>query len=118
MALYPAGPLHATGCRSPGWPPAGPIRPSTTCSFPSNELIGIVARQTPRARSRCLLRLRGSMTGYRCGYSYTRDRRGTDQKQISLGRFGTPEEIATTALRLCARESAFIVGTEIIADRG
>jgi len=37
---------------------------------------------------------------------------------FSLGRFGTPEEIATTALDLCARESAFIVGTEIIADRG
>jgi NAD(P)-dependent dehydrogenase (short-subunit alcohol dehydrogenase family) len=38
--------------------------------------------------------------------------------QIPLGRFGTPEEIAATVLHLSARESAFIVGTEIIADGG
>lgn len=38
--------------------------------------------------------------------------------QIPLGRFGTPQEIAATVLHLAARESAFIVGTEIIADGG
>ena len=40
------------------------------------------------------------------------------QSQIPLGRFGTPEEIASTVLHLSASESAFIVGTEIIADGG
>jgi NAD(P)-dependent dehydrogenase (short-subunit alcohol dehydrogenase family) len=38
--------------------------------------------------------------------------------QVPLGRFGTPEEIASTVLHLAARESAFIIGTEIIADGG
>jgi len=40
------------------------------------------------------------------------------KNQIPLGRFGTPEELAATVLHLSARESAFIVGTEIIADGG
>jgi len=40
------------------------------------------------------------------------------QSQIPLGRFGTPEEIASTVLHLAAAESAFIVGTEIIVDGG
>jgi NAD(P)-dependent dehydrogenase (short-subunit alcohol dehydrogenase family) len=40
------------------------------------------------------------------------------QSQIPLGRFGTSEEIASTVLHLSAPESAFIVGTEIIADGG
>ena len=40
------------------------------------------------------------------------------QAQVPLGRFGTPQEIAATVLHLSARESAFIVGTEIIADGG
>jgi len=40
------------------------------------------------------------------------------QSQIPLGRFGTPDEIAATVLHLAAPESAFIVGTEIIADGG
>ncbi|MDX1817977.1 MAG: SDR family oxidoreductase [Marinobacter sp.] len=40
------------------------------------------------------------------------------QGQIPLGRFATPEEIASTVLHLAASESAFIVGTEIIADGG
>jgi NAD(P)-dependent dehydrogenase (short-subunit alcohol dehydrogenase family) len=40
------------------------------------------------------------------------------QSQIPLGRFGTAEEIAATVLHLSAPESAFIVGTEIIADGG
>jgi NAD(P)-dependent dehydrogenase (short-subunit alcohol dehydrogenase family) len=38
--------------------------------------------------------------------------------QVPVGRFGTPEEIAATVLHLAAPESAFIVGTEIIADGG
>jgi NAD(P)-dependent dehydrogenase (short-subunit alcohol dehydrogenase family) len=38
--------------------------------------------------------------------------------QIPAGRFGTPEEIASTVLHLAAPESAFIVGTEIIVDGG
>lgn len=40
------------------------------------------------------------------------------QSQIPLGRFGTPEELASTVLHLSAPESAFIVGTEIIVDGG
>jgi NAD(P)-dependent dehydrogenase (short-subunit alcohol dehydrogenase family) len=40
------------------------------------------------------------------------------QAQIPLGRFGQPHEIAATVLHLSAPESAFIVGTEIIADGG
>ncbi|MBV8125236.1 MAG: SDR family oxidoreductase [Burkholderiaceae bacterium] len=40
------------------------------------------------------------------------------QSQIPLGRFGKPEEIAALVLHLVAPESAFIVGTEIIADGG
>lgn len=40
------------------------------------------------------------------------------QGQVPLGRFGTPEEIASTVLHLAAPESAFIIGTEIIADGG
>ncbi|NGY03901.1 SDR family oxidoreductase [Solimonas terrae] len=40
------------------------------------------------------------------------------QGQIPLGRFGTPEELAATVLHLSAPESAYIVGTEIIADGG
>jgi NAD(P)-dependent dehydrogenase (short-subunit alcohol dehydrogenase family) len=40
------------------------------------------------------------------------------QNQIPLGRFGTPEEIASTVLHLSSPESAFIVGTEITADGG
>ncbi|MEM5428793.1 SDR family oxidoreductase [Cupriavidus oxalaticus] len=40
------------------------------------------------------------------------------QSQIPLGRFGEPAEIASTVLHLSAPESAFIVGTEIIADGG
>ncbi|MFC4761892.1 SDR family oxidoreductase [Dyella koreensis] len=40
------------------------------------------------------------------------------QAQVPLGRFGRPAEIASTVLHLSAPESAFIVGTEIIADGG
>ncbi|RDI97367.1 short-chain dehydrogenase [Dyella solisilvae] len=40
------------------------------------------------------------------------------QAQVPLGRFGKPAEIASTVLHLSAPESAFIVGTEIIADGG
>lgn len=40
------------------------------------------------------------------------------QGQVPLGRFGTPDEIAATVLHLAAPESAFIVGTEIVADGG
>lgn len=40
------------------------------------------------------------------------------QAQIPLGRFGTPQELASTVLHLAAPESAFIVGTEIIVDGG
>ncbi|MCC8394340.1 SDR family oxidoreductase [Paraburkholderia sp. MMS20-SJTR3] len=38
--------------------------------------------------------------------------------QVPLGRFGTPDEVASTVLHLAAPESAFIVGTEIIVDGG
>lgn len=37
---------------------------------------------------------------------------------VPLGRFGTPEEVASTVLHLAAPESAFIVGSEIIIDGG
>ncbi|KJV24756.1 SDR family oxidoreductase [Luteibacter yeojuensis] len=40
------------------------------------------------------------------------------QAQVPLGRFGRPEEIASTVLHLSSPESGFIVGTEIIADGG
>ncbi len=40
------------------------------------------------------------------------------QASIPLGRFGTPEEVASTVLHLSSPESAFIVGTEIIIDGG
>ena len=40
------------------------------------------------------------------------------QSQVPLGRFGTPEEVASTVLHLSAPESTFIVGAEIIADGG
>jgi NAD(P)-dependent dehydrogenase (short-subunit alcohol dehydrogenase family) len=40
------------------------------------------------------------------------------QSQIPLGRFGSSEEIAATVLHLASPESAFIVGTEIVADGG
>ncbi|PIF25222.1 NAD(P)-dependent dehydrogenase (short-subunit alcohol dehydrogenase family) [Acidovorax sp. 56] len=40
------------------------------------------------------------------------------QGQIPLGRFGTPEELASTVLHLSAKESAFIVGSELIVDGG
>jgi NAD(P)-dependent dehydrogenase (short-subunit alcohol dehydrogenase family) len=40
------------------------------------------------------------------------------QAAIPLGRFGTPEEVASTVLHLSSPESAFIVGTEIIIDGG
>src|SRR5215510_11538091 len=38
--------------------------------------------------------------------------------QIPLKRFGTPEEIASAVLYLASAESAFIVGTELVADGG
>ena len=40
------------------------------------------------------------------------------QAQVPLGRFGTPEELASTVLHLASPESAFIVGTEIVIDGG
>lgn len=40
------------------------------------------------------------------------------QGQIPLGRFGTPDELAATVLHLSAKESAFIVGSELIVDGG
>lgn len=40
------------------------------------------------------------------------------QGQIPLGRFGTAEELASTVLHLSAKESAFIVGSELIVDGG
>lgn len=40
------------------------------------------------------------------------------QAQVPLGRFGKPEEVASTVLHLSAPESAFIVGTEIVIDGG
>ncbi|MDE0853972.1 MAG: SDR family oxidoreductase, partial [Nevskia sp.] len=38
--------------------------------------------------------------------------------QVPLGRLGTADEIAATVLHLSATKSAFIVGSEIIADGG
>jgi len=42
----------------------------------------------------------------------------TIKSMIPLGRFGTPEEVASTVLHLASSESAFIVGTEVIIDGG
>jgi NAD(P)-dependent dehydrogenase (short-subunit alcohol dehydrogenase family) len=41
-----------------------------------------------------------------------------NQAQIPLKRFGTPEEIASAVLYLASSDSAFIVGTELVADGG
>jgi len=38
--------------------------------------------------------------------------------QVPLGRFGTAEELASTVLHLSAKESAFIVGAELVVDGG
>ena len=38
--------------------------------------------------------------------------------QIPLKRFGTPEEIASAVLYLASADSAFVVGTELVADGG
>lgn len=40
------------------------------------------------------------------------------QVQIPLKRFGTPDEIASAVLYLASPESAFIVGTKLVADGG
>lgn len=40
------------------------------------------------------------------------------QSQVPLGRFGLPEEIARAALFLASDESAFCLGTELVADGG
>jgi NAD(P)-dependent dehydrogenase (short-subunit alcohol dehydrogenase family) len=40
------------------------------------------------------------------------------QAQVPLKRFGTPEEIASAVLYLASSDSAFIVGTELVADGG
>lgn len=40
------------------------------------------------------------------------------QGQIPLGRFGTADELASTVLHLSAKESAFIVGSELVVDGG
>jgi NAD(P)-dependent dehydrogenase (short-subunit alcohol dehydrogenase family) len=40
------------------------------------------------------------------------------QAQIPLKRFGTPHEIASAVLYLASKESAYIIGTELVADGG
>jgi len=40
------------------------------------------------------------------------------QAQVPLKRFGTPGEIASAVLYLASSDSAFIVGTELVADGG
>jgi NAD(P)-dependent dehydrogenase (short-subunit alcohol dehydrogenase family) len=40
------------------------------------------------------------------------------QAQIPLKRFGTPDEIASAVLYLASGESAYIVGSELVADGG
>ncbi|HEY4089914.1 MAG TPA: SDR family oxidoreductase [Luteibacter sp.] len=40
------------------------------------------------------------------------------QAQVPLGRFGRPDEVASTVLHLSSPESGFIVGTEIVIDGG
>lgn len=40
------------------------------------------------------------------------------QAQVPLKRFGTPDEIASAVVYLASGESAFIVGTELVADGG
>jgi NAD(P)-dependent dehydrogenase (short-subunit alcohol dehydrogenase family) len=42
----------------------------------------------------------------------------TIQANIPLKRFGTPEEIASAVLYLASKDSAFIVGTELVMDGG
>ena len=40
------------------------------------------------------------------------------QNQVPLGRFGTPEEVASAVLYLSSSDSAFVVGSELIVDGG
>lgn len=40
------------------------------------------------------------------------------QAQVPLKRFGTPDEIASAVLYLASADSAFIIGTELVADGG
>ena len=40
------------------------------------------------------------------------------QNQVPLGRFGTPDEVASAVLYLSSTESSFIVGTELVVDGG
>jgi len=46
------------------------------------------------------------------------DTRGTWLDQYPLGRFGTPEEVADTALFLASERAGFITGIDIIVDGG
>jgi len=40
------------------------------------------------------------------------------QNQVPLGRFGTPDEVASAVLYLSSTDAAFIVGTELVVDGG
>jgi 3-oxoacyl-[acyl-carrier protein] reductase len=46
------------------------------------------------------------------------DARGTWLDRYPLGRFGTPEKVADTALFLASERAGFITGTDIIVDGG
>jgi NAD(P)-dependent dehydrogenase (short-subunit alcohol dehydrogenase family) len=48
----------------------------------------------------------------------TDDQKATYLSHIPLGRFGRPEEIATTALFLATADAGFITGASIIVDGG
>lgn len=39
-------------------------------------------------------------------------------EMIPLGRIGTPEDVAHTALFLCSDESSFVTGQDILVDGG
>jgi 3-oxoacyl-[acyl-carrier protein] reductase len=48
----------------------------------------------------------------------TDEQKATYLSHIPLGRFGKPEEIATTALFLATGDAGFITGMSIIVDGG